>query len=129
MNVIDVLAILPYYVSLFLMEPDGLPDPTSLQTTTESSPVSTVATPPPHDEEGGASFDDVRRIIQVRTVKYVTEWSRVQIPADKGMGSNSGTWQTMSTCQTFGQHRWHGRCGLMSDLWPMFFFLPNLVLG
>jgi hypothetical protein len=67
MNVIDVLAILPYYVSLFLMEPDALPDPASVQTTTESASVSTVATQPPHhgDEEGGASFDDVRRIIQV----------------------------------------------------------------
>ncbi|CAB4064772.1 KCNB1 [Lepeophtheirus salmonis] len=63
MNVIDVLAILPYYVSLFLMEPDNASSDTritSATTTTTIAPASSGG-----GGEGGASFDDVRRIIQV----------------------------------------------------------------
>ena len=69
MNVIDVLAIMPYYVSLFLMEPEPMPDPAefSLTTTTEKTTSTTADFLFEEEEEGGASFDDVRRIIQVRT--------------------------------------------------------------
>jgi hypothetical protein len=76
MNVIDVLAILPYYVSLFLMEPDTITDATAVQTTSEATPSTPPPPPPPpHNdgEEGGASFDDVRRIIQASIP--MTSWS------------------------------------------------------
>ena len=70
---IDVLAILPYYVSLFLMEPETMPDPAtfSLTTTTEKTTSTTPDILFEEEEEGGASFDDVRRIIQVRILKYI----------------------------------------------------------
>ena len=76
MNVIDVLAILPYYVSLFLMGEDEviiiivvviihhhhhhLHHQVKLTTTTTVSPIATTISP----EDEGTSFDDVRRIIQ-----------------------------------------------------------------
>ena len=92
MNVIDVLAILPYYVSLFLMGEDEVIIIITIVTASSSSPhhhhyhhhhdhhhhynihhdqvkltttttVSPIATTiSPEDE--GTSFDDVRRIIQ-----------------------------------------------------------------
>ena len=57
MNVIDVLAIMPYYVSLFIMGQEEV----SLSTTT-LAPGTTVS---PEEEEEGTTFDDVRRIVQV----------------------------------------------------------------
>ena len=77
MNVIDVLAILPYYVSLFLMGEDEVISiidisivtviihhhnhhQVKLTATTTVSPIATTISP----EEEGTSFDDVRRIIQ-----------------------------------------------------------------
>ena len=61
MNIIDVLAILPYYVSLFLMQPEEL-DVEGMRATTLQPTTTTTIAP---EDEGGASFDDVRRIIQV----------------------------------------------------------------
>jgi potassium voltage-gated channel Shab-related subfamily B protein 2 len=61
MNIIDVLAILPYYVSLFLMQPEPI-DFEAMEATTLQP---TTTTPAAIEEDGGASFDDVRRIIQV----------------------------------------------------------------
>ena len=58
MNVIDVLAILPYYVSLFFMSEEA----GSL--TTEAGVDVTGPTLGPEEEEG-TTFDDVRRIVQV----------------------------------------------------------------
>ncbi|QQP55528.1 Uncharacterized protein FKW44_008745, partial [Caligus rogercresseyi] len=52
MNVIDVLAILPYY-------------PDTISASEMSSATMTSTTVAPAESEGGASFDDVRRIIQV----------------------------------------------------------------
>ena len=63
MNIIDVLAILPYYVSFFLMQPETIDLRALVQTTT--APTTTTAPSKEEEEEGGASFDDVRRIIQV----------------------------------------------------------------
>ena len=58
MNVIDVLAILPYYVSLFIM---GNED----SAVSSSAPTSTLSPLSPEEEEEGTTFDDVRRIVQV----------------------------------------------------------------
>ena len=64
MNIIDILAILPYYVSLFLMQPEPIPMPSlDLELTTTGPTIATTAVP--EEEETGGSFDDVRRILQV----------------------------------------------------------------
>ena len=56
MNVIDVLAIMPYYVSLFIMGQEEV-----ILSTTTPAPGTTVSP----EEEEGTTFDDVRRIVQV----------------------------------------------------------------
>ena len=63
MNVIDVLAILPYYVSLFFMSEEA-GDSGSGSVTTEAGVDVTGPTLGPEEEEG-TTFDDVRRIVQV----------------------------------------------------------------
>jgi len=73
MNVIDVLAILPYYVSL-LINPDQLEeDPKD-----NGDIVNGIATngEVEEHEEGGASFDDVRRIIQVNLKLNIFNFSK-----------------------------------------------------
>ena len=64
MNVIDVLAILPYYVSLFFMS-DEAGDSGAGAVTTEAGLGFTGPTLGPEEEEEGTTFDDVRRIVQV----------------------------------------------------------------
>lgn len=64
MNVIDVLAILPYYVSLFFMS-DEAGDGGEGSVTTEAGLGFTGPTLGPEEEEEGTTFDDVRRIVQV----------------------------------------------------------------
>ena len=61
MNVIDVLAILPYYVSLFFMSEEA---GDTMAVTTEAGLECTGPTVGPEEEEG-TTFDDVRRIVQV----------------------------------------------------------------
>ena len=69
MNVIDALAIAPYYISLlFFEDPEmvNLPDvnqPQNMTTTTTTlAPTNATLT---EEEEGGGAFGDVSRIIQV----------------------------------------------------------------
>jgi len=64
MNVIDVLAILPYYVSL-LINPDQLEEEPATKDNGNIVNGIAVTGEVEEHEEGGASFDDVRRIIQV----------------------------------------------------------------
>eukprot|EP00090_Calanus_glacialis_P031394 TRINITY_DN5178_c0_g1_i1.p1 TRINITY_DN5178_c0_g1~~TRINITY_DN5178_c0_g1_i1.p1 ORF type:complete len:553 (-),score=146.49 TRINITY_DN5178_c0_g1_i1:174-1682(-) len=61
LNVVDVLAILPYYISLVLMDEKEIPVPTGTQSNImESTTMATL-----EKEEEGAGFDDMSRIVQV----------------------------------------------------------------
>merc|ERR1719474_424184 len=61
LNIVDVLAILPYYISLGLMDEEGIQVPSE---TLGDLMESTTSAPIEKDEEGGG-FYDMSRIVQV----------------------------------------------------------------
>jgi len=61
LNVVDVLAILPYYLSLVLMDESEIPKPKG----TESDMLEMTKVTVMEKEDEGAGFDDMSRIVQV----------------------------------------------------------------
>merc|ERR1712062_623976 len=70
MNIIDVLAIIPYFLSLFFLNPEG-----SIPTSPSTSSPNEVR-PPKKEEEDGGSVEDILQVFRIFKLARVLKLAR-----------------------------------------------------